>query len=97
MKLDATPRRPFFLTFEDFSHGNETGDAVGDFARNNGEVVLDFEVGGRIGPRQHVQHQLQQLAVLKSRLAAGEQRLGSDVVRLRRVGSTLQKRESSAK
>jgi hypothetical protein len=44
-----------------------------------------------------VQHQLQQLAVLKSRLAAGEQRLGSDVVRLRRVGSTLQKRESSAK
>lgn len=70
---------------------------MGDFARDNGEVVLDFEVGGRIGPRQHVQHQLQQLAVLKSRLAAGEQRLGSDVVRLRRVGSTLQKRESSAK
>ena len=59
------------LTFEDFGHRNKSGDALGNFAGDDGEVVLDFDVGRRIRSRQYVKHELQQFTVLQSRLAAG--------------------------
>lgn len=79
------------LTFQDFSHGHETGDTMGNFAWDDRKVVLDFEVGRWIGSWQNVQNKLQQFAILQGRLAAGLQRFGSNVVRLRRISGALKK------
>lgn len=77
------------LTFQNLSHRDKARDTLGNFTRDNWEVIFYFCIRRRIWPRQDEQHELKQFAVLHGRLTTGLHCLHSGFVCLRYVGSTL--------
>ena len=74
----------------EFGHGDQTGDALCNFSRNNWEIVFDLGGGGGIGTRQYVENKLEQFSVLQGCLATGLQRAHTLLVRFGGISRTLE-------